>query len=152
MTDSHSEKINEWILQLKRLGSKPIVRVLEECTEDNLDEKEKEWIKKSCDSGCYLLNVAHNHVSEILLQKEYKFEDDDIMRIAEAIKTERNSHNLTQEDLCALTGMSRPTLSMIEKGNKKALFYNIKKLLNVLGYEITIKKIETNGNSTDIVA
>ena len=36
--------------------------------------------------------------------------------------------------------ISRPTLSMIENGNKKARFYNIKKVLNVLGYEITVKK------------
>ena len=140
MTESHSEKINEWVFQLKILGYKPVIKILEECDENNLDEKEKEWIKKSIDEGCYLLNVAHNHADNIISKKEYIFEDADIQIISKTIKESRNYQNLRQEDICKMAKISRPTLSMIENGNKKARFYNIKKVLNVLGYEITVKK------------
>jgi DNA-binding XRE family transcriptional regulator len=150
MTESHSEKINEWVSQLKMLNSKPIVKVLEECTENNLDEKEKTWIKKATSDGCYLLNIAHNSTNKITSKKEYVFDDNDVMIIAETIKNGRHYHNFTQDDVCAMARISRPTLSMIEKGNKKALYNNIKKVLNVLGYELTIK-IKNNEKSTNII-
>jgi DNA-binding XRE family transcriptional regulator len=140
MIESHSEKINEWVFQLKILGYKPIIKILEECTENNLDEKEKEWIKKSINEGCYLLNVAHNHTDNIINKKEYVFEDADIKIIGETIKKSRYHQNLRQEDLCKMAKISRPTLIMIEKGNKRTKFYTIKWVLDVLGYQIVIKK------------
>ena len=151
MIDSHSDKINEWVSQLKILGSKPIVKILETCTEDNLNEREKAWIKKTSAGGCYLLNVTHNQVDKIIAQKEYNFVDTDIMMIAETIKKSRNEQNLTQEALCKIAKISRPTLISMEKGNKKAIFDNIKKVLFILGYEIMIRKMPNDGKPTSII-
>ena len=53
-TKSHSDKINEWVSQLKFLSYKPVVKILEECKENELDNKKKDWIKKSKEDGCYL--------------------------------------------------------------------------------------------------
>ena len=38
LTQSHSDKINEWVSQLKFLGHAPVIKILEVCTENNLDE------------------------------------------------------------------------------------------------------------------
>jgi DNA-binding XRE family transcriptional regulator len=150
MTDSHSEKINEWVSQLKKLGYKPIIKILEVCTENNLDEKEIAWIKKSKEDGCYLLNLTHNHVDNIITQKEYNFEYSDIIVIGKTIKETRQTLNLRQEDLCSMAKISRPTLIGIENGNKKIIYDNLKRVLNVLGYELTIKSIN-NEKTTSII-
>lgn len=139
MTDSHSEKINEWVTQLRLLGYKPIIKILEVCTEENLNEREIAWIKKSKEYGCYLLNVAHNHIDKITSQKEYNFEYSDIIIIGNKIRETRQALNLRQEDLCTMAKISRPTLIGIENGNKKIIYDNLKRVLNVLGYELTIK-------------
>lgn len=145
MKESHSEKINIWVSELKLLGYQPIIKVLEECNEnDNLDDKEKWWIDKANEDGCYLLNVRNNTADNIIMQKEYDFNDSDIFRIAKIIRETRYNLNIRQEDLCAMANVSRPTLSMAEKGNKKIVFYNLKKILNALGYEIIVRKTEKN--------
>jgi len=56
LTKSHSDKINEWVHSLKFLGYRPIIKILEECTAENIDSREAEWIKKSIEDGYYLLN------------------------------------------------------------------------------------------------
>lgn len=140
MRGIHSKKIGEWVDQLKFLGYKPIIKILEECTKDNLDEKEKIWIKKSKDEGAYLLNVTYNKTKNILSQKEYEFSDLDILTIAKIIRETRHKLDIRQEDLCKMAGITRPTLYMIEKGNNKTIYNNLKKVLDILGFEITIRK------------
>jgi hypothetical protein len=150
MTDSHSEKINEWVSQLRLLGNKPVIKILEVCTEKNLNEREIAWIKKSSEDGCFLLNVAHNHVNKIISQKEYNFEYSDIITIVNRIKETRQALNMRQEDLCILAKISRPTLIAIENGNKKTIYDNLKRVLNILGYELTIKN-KNNEKTTNII-
>jgi DNA-binding XRE family transcriptional regulator len=140
MTGRSSKKIGEWVDQLKFLGYKPIIKILEECSKDNLDEKEKYWIKKSKDEGAYLLNVVYNKTEKILFQKEYEFSDADILTIAKIIRETRHKLDIRQEDLCEAAGITRPTLYMIEKGNNKTVYNNLKKVLGILGFEITIRK------------
>jgi DNA-binding XRE family transcriptional regulator len=140
MTAASSKKIGEWVEHLKFLGYKPTIRILEECTKDNLEEQEKFWIEKAKDEGYYLLNVSCNKTDKILLQKPYEFSDLDILKIAKIIRETRHKLEMRQEDLCEMAEISRPTLTMIEKGNNKAIFNNLKKVLNILGYEIILKK------------
>jgi DNA-binding XRE family transcriptional regulator len=140
LTESHSEKINEWVTQLKLLNYKPIVKILEECTEDNLNQKEIDWIIQSSNDDCYLLNHAHNRTNIILNQKEYEFENADLMMIGVMIREERIKLNLTQGDLSKLSNISRRTLVSIESGDKNIGVHNLKKILNVFDFEIIIRK------------
>ena len=98
LTEFTSQKIYEWVSELKFLGYKPIIKILEECNEDTINEREKFWIKKSKEEGCYLLNITHNHTRNILLQKEYVFGDSDIMAIAKIIRETRKDLNMLQEE------------------------------------------------------
>jgi DNA-binding XRE family transcriptional regulator len=152
LNDSHSEKINEWVQQLKFLNHKPIVKILEECTEENFNEKEKEWIKKSNEENCYLLNVAHNYVDKVISQKEYEVEDVDMLLIGKTIKEVRINAELTQEKLSEMAGIDRSTLRRIERGNKQITIKNLKCVLNVFGFEMIIRKKQNNGKTTNIVS
>ena len=152
LNDSHSEKINEWVQQLKFLNYKPIIKILEECTEENFDEKEKEWIKKSIHEGHYLLNVAHNHAEEIISQKEYEIENVDMLLIGKTIKEARIDAELTQGALSEKAGIDRTTLYRIERGNKQITIKNLKSVLNALGFEMIIRKKQNNEKSTTIIS
>jgi DNA-binding XRE family transcriptional regulator len=152
LNESHSEKINEWILQLKFLGYKPIVKILEECTEINLDEKEKEWIKKSINEGHFLLNIAHNHTNKIISQKEYDVENINMLMIGKTIKEARIDAELTQGALSEMAGIDRTTLYRIERGNKQITIKNLKSVLNALGFEMIIRKKQNNEKSTSIIS
>ena len=142
LNKSHSNEINEWVRQLKFLGYKPIIKILEECNINNVDEKELFWIKKISNNGYYLLNKSHNKIDFILNKKEYKFNDDDILNVADMIKQKRKELNYTQLDVSNLCGINRSTYIEIEKGSKKTTYGNLKKVLNVLGYKIKIEKNE----------
>lgn len=141
LNKSHSDKINEWVKQLKFLGYKPIIKILEECNINEIDEKEVFWIKNFTDNGYYLLNKSHNNVDDILNKKEYKFDDGDILIIANKIKEKRKELNYTQEKISNLCEINRTTYVEIEKGSKNITYGNLKKVLNVLGFKL---KIETD--------
>ena len=144
---SHSDKINEWIQQLKFLGHKPIVKILEVCNKTNLNDREKVWIKKS--KNCYLLNVANNSTNNILNNQEYEFNDSDILTIAKIIREARKNAEYTQDYISKMAGISRKTYWRIENGNKHIVYNSLKNVLNILGYEIKIqKKDETTSSST----
>lgn len=139
LTKSHSEKINEWVAQLKRIGYVPIIKVLEECNEENIDDRELFWIKESKNNGCYLLNVMHNRSGGILTKKEYAAENIFYYKISDIIKQTRLSLDLSSERVSSLAGISRPTLVTIERSLEKTTLHNVKKVLDVLGLEIEIK-------------
>lgn len=140
LNESHSEKINEWVSQLKLLGHKPVVKILEICNDDNIDDLEIKWINKSVAEGAYLLNKIHNKTANILLQKEYKVDNSDIINIGKIIKESRNRLDINQEELSKLAKIDRTTLLSIEKGSDKTSLKNLKNVLNILGFEIIIKE------------
>jgi ribosome-binding protein aMBF1 (putative translation factor) len=140
LTMSHSEKINEWVTHLNFLGYKPIIKILEECTETNIDERELAWIKKSADEGCYLFNSSHNTVNAVTLQKEYLLEDSDILNIGKTINEVRRELDISQVDLAKMSGIHRETVRTIIKGDLQITIRNLKAVLNVLGLELVVRK------------
>ena len=138
LNESHSEKISEWVTQLKFIAYKPIVRILEKCNKDNIDEREKFHIQKALDEEEYLLNIAHNYTHTILKQSEYKCDDADTFLIGKKIREARIIAKLSQCDLSKMAGIDRTTLVRIEKGNKQISVKNLKEVLNVLGFELAI--------------
>ncbi len=138
MTHSHSEKINDWVVQLKYLGYIPIIKILEVCTDENIDEREIYWIKKSITEGCYLLNKAHN---VRLLKGEYDKANSTTYKIGNIIKTTRVNLDISADELSRKANISRPTLVSIEKGIPSTKISNIIKVLNVLGLNLFINRI-----------
>lgn len=48
----------KWIKKLQRLGSNPTIEVIEECAEENWQEREVYWIHALNNAGCDLTNLA----------------------------------------------------------------------------------------------
>lgn len=147
LRQSHSEKINEWVGQLRILGYVPIIKIIEVCTEDNLDDKEVFWIKKFKDDGCYLLNSTFNS-SNILLSK-YNNDDMAVFKIGSLIKSTRLKLDISADELAKSSGISRPTLVAIEKGSRHVIIGTFKKVLNKLGLEISVSKLGYNEITDD---
>jgi DNA-binding XRE family transcriptional regulator len=141
MTKSHSTKINEWVSQLKVLGYKPIIKILEECTIDNIDELELYWIDKTSKDGAYLLNSTHNSATWILGKGNYVFEYSDIKTIGQEIRRIRKMFNISQETIATICEIDRSTLVRIENGDKQVCIKNIHRVLHVLGLELITRKI-----------
>lgn len=140
MSLSHSEKINDWVKQLRFLGHKPIVKIIEECSEDNIDEREIFWIQQSINDNCFLLNISNNSIKEIIKQDVYKFEYDDILEIGETIKNIRKQSEFSQNNLARAAKIDRKTIYRIERGDKQVTIKNLKKVLTVFGFKLTIIK------------
>jgi len=141
LSNSHSEKINEWVAELKVLGYKPDIKILERCTDENIDEKEKEWIENSINNGSYLLNVAHNRTYKITDKPEYFNENIDFLRISQAIKDARKLKGISSSALSEMAGISRPTLVSLEKGYSAISVLTLRKVLKCLGFELCIKAL-----------
>jgi len=139
LRDSHSKKINDWVDQLKLLGYKPIIKILEECDKDSLDERELYWINKSIKEGQYLFNVSNNNATPILLQPDYHI--DTIKRIGSALHSLRKENGYTQDFVCESIEISRPTLISIEKGEGNVSMNVLEKLLGIYGLRVVLEKI-----------
>lgn len=139
LTKSHSEKINEWVKELKILGYKPIIKIIENCTKENIDEREIYWITKSIDEGCYLLNKSHNSTNNILMQSCYADNITDYSQLIQTINSTRISKGITRHKLCKDINLSRTTFYSLEKGCKSTTINNLLKVLNYLGLIIKIE-------------
>jgi DNA-binding XRE family transcriptional regulator len=139
MTKSHSDKINEWVYNLKILGYKPIIKILENCTEKNLDDREKFWIDKYNQEGAYLLNKTYNNVLNIINQPPYQDNKIIIKKLGSEIKKIRISKGIQQTKLSKVINISRNTLILIENGNGGISLNNLIKVLNGLNLELTIQ-------------
>ncbi|MBP9044329.1 MAG: helix-turn-helix transcriptional regulator [Spirochaetes bacterium] len=62
-----------------------------------------------------------------------------LYELGEEIKKLRRQKTITQEALCNIAGISRPTLSRLENGEfANVSVRSLDKILNALGYEISI--------------
>lgn len=71
--------------------------------------------------------------------------------IGEVIKKARKEKHWSQEDLCRPLGMSRATVSALENGTFNELgIRKVEKLLNRLGYRLTVVKREPRPTLDDL--
>lgn len=141
---SHSDKIKEWVDNLKELLNKPIVEILEYVSPDmNLDAREKHWIHVMLNKGYVLLNS--NCATPIIINPNLDcFTDGDesnIKHISVFIKKKRKDVGLTQEEFAYKTGMSLKVLRKIEQGRTNVLLDSILLPLKMFGCTIDIKRI-----------
>lgn len=56
--NENNTHISNWIRQLLKSDLQPYFKVLEICSEDNWQEKERSWIKSARDSGLDIVNIS----------------------------------------------------------------------------------------------
>lgn len=152
LTYSHNESVNHWVAELREQGFCPLIDVIEECSEEDLQVKEQFWIQFYTDSGCKLMNSIfyrgaaieklEKDVADAQKELEQLF-NNIIETINEAstlggfIKNRRRMLKVTQANLAEMAGITSKTLSEIELNNANPSYYTIEKLLDILGYKLT---------------
>jgi hypothetical protein len=144
LTRSHSYKINQWTNDLKEIGLKPVIKILEEVEFiENLTEREMYWIQKSIDEGCYLFNIHRNSSFKLrkslreLIAEELKNNPPSTTpykQLADFIIQQRTAANLTPEQLATRSGLAIGFIHEIERGKDRMIkFEKTQQLLNFFG-------------------
>lgn len=145
INSSHSDKVNEWVDELKKLGHTPIVKILEYVnSNENIFERENFWIDKY-NKDNLLLNKTHvssclvnTKLNTDLQSVEYKTTD----RIRFFIKQKRKLLKLTQPELARKSGVGLRFIRELEQGNKTSLnIGKIQQILNLFGCMLEVVPI-----------
>jgi DNA-binding XRE family transcriptional regulator len=159
LTYSHNESVNHWVAELREQGLCPLVDVIEECTEEDLQIKEQFWIQYYAARGCKLMNsifyrgAAIEKLEQQVAEAQKELDDkltkvldmiDEMSTIGGFIKFMRKRRGITQQDLAELAGVTSKTISNIELGEANASYTTIERILDILGYQLvpTLKQMQ----------
>jgi len=147
LTQSHSDRVNEWVKTLNENWLYPIVDLIEEVDNiDDLPEREKYWINHYHDINPSLLNVQSIDKS---LNKVRSDEDEEefneMVRLTSKIPTilrkERLYRNITQDQMAKELGVSRSTISCAENGENVNFDFIRKYIRTLKGIDILTKSL-----------
>ena len=147
LSQSHSEKVNDWVKTLNENWLYPIVDLIEEveCIDD-LPERERFWINHYYNINPNLLNIQSIDTS---LNKVRSDEDEEefnemvrlVSKIPTILQKERLYRNFTQDQMAKEMGVTRSTISCAENG-KNVNFEVIRKYVRTLkGIDILTKSL-----------
>lgn len=142
--ESHSEKVQEWVTELKKIGYVPEIDILQYVSEtENIDDIENFYIKNFVSKNNLLLNS--NLVKAVTVLPNLEESDPTGMKtIGEFVKRRRKMIGLTQEKLANYSGIGLRFVRELE-GNKKNNFNTetLNNLLAMFGCRLTVEKIKT---------
>lgn len=146
MTNSHSDKIREWVADLAMLNHRPDIVILEELREyDDIDIKEQVWISRYVDKGAHLLNTHLVIPSTIRTDLPDLLEENsetDYKAIGAFIANRRRQLNITQQRFAEVSGVALTVVRKIEQGHTNLNLTSVLTMLSMFGYALTIKKIQ----------
>lgn len=145
LSESHSEKIKDWVESLRIINSAPEIEILEYVQDNvNLDERERYYIRKYLSNGNILLNsILYN--SNLIIDKHKEHLEDsceiNINEVSKAVKVRRRQIGLTQEEFAEKAGVALTVVRKIEQGNINVNLTSLLTVLSMFGYGLSIKKI-----------
>jgi DNA-binding XRE family transcriptional regulator len=145
LNKSHSEKVNEWVNNIKQIGYIPIVNILEYVPlEEDLDNRERYWIQKELNKDSLLLNsflvtplLISNDLDKILGNGEGM----EHLRIAKFVKEKRKQIKLDQKLFAEKAGVALTVLRKIEQGKTNLNFESILQVLKMFGCTLDISRL-----------
>jgi len=143
LTKSHSNKIQEWVEDLRMLGHAPIINVVEYILgSEDLDERERYWIQKELKKGSVLLNsmlvTPITIASDInALLENHKPSH---LHIGKTIKEKRKMLRLTQEDFASKAGVALTVVRKIEQGKTNLNLDSVLQMLSMFGLTLVAKR------------
>lgn len=145
LSDSHSEKIKEWVESLKEIAHAPVVKILEYVSiEEDLDGRERYWIQRELNKNSLLLNS--NLVTPLLVNSKIdqvlKEEVNSILQISNFIKVRRKQAGLTQEEFASKAGVALTVIRKLEQGKSNINVNGLMQILKMFGATIEIVKIK----------
>lgn len=149
LTNSHSEKVNQWVKSLNEKWLYPKIIVLENVEFlDDLPNREEYWINYYYGINSDLLNtqLKINENKKYFLCENEQFNFDVISRnvgnIHVLMKNQRIARNITQEEISKMMNCSRSTVSLFERGENVVL--SVLQSYNLALRAIEMKKLTTN--------
>jgi len=143
LTKSHSNKIQEWVEDLRMLGYAPVINVVEYILgSEDLDERERYWIQKELKKGSVLLNsmlvTPITIASDInTLLENHKPSH---LHIGKTIKEKRKMLRLTQEDFASKAGVALTVVRKIEQGKTNLNLDSVLQMLSMFGLTLVAKR------------
>lgn len=148
LSRSHSEKIRDWVDDLKKLNYSPTIKILETVsTEEDLDARERYWIQKEINSGSLLLNtflvtpLLISHDLEVTINGKL---GDEYLRIGKFIKEKRKQLNFTQEEFASRCGVALTVIRKIEQGKSNLQLDKLLRILMMFGCTLEVSRIKNN--------
>lgn len=146
LTESHSEKIKEWVNSLKEIGHTPTIKILEYVKkEEDLDGRERYWIQYYLNKGNNLLNsylitpmMISPHLDELLGDGE----ELTMMKIGKFLKIRRKRVNVTQAEFAEKTGVALTVIRKIEQGKTNINLDGLLQVLKMFGCTLDVVKLK----------
>lgn len=148
LSNSHSEKIRQWVSDLKELNHTPKIKIIEYVLPfEDLDLRERYWIQYYLNHGSLLLNeslitplVINPNLDKILDGTIFSNDDIDLLRISRFVKEKRKGVNLSQKEFADKIGVALTVVRKIEQGKSNIHFNSLMEILNVFGCSLGIIK------------
>jgi y4mF family transcriptional regulator len=143
LTKSHSDKIQEWVEDLRMLGHSPVINIVEYILGcEDLDERERYWIQKELKKGSVLLNsmlvTPITIASDInTLLENHKPSH---LHIGKTIKEKRKMLRLSQEDFASKAGVALSVVRKIEQGKTNLNLDSLLQMLSMFGLTLETKR------------
>lgn len=151
LTKSHSEKIRQWVSDLKELNYKPKINVLEYVSSfEDINGRERYWIQYELNKGSLLLNenlvtplIIDPNLDKVLDGTKDLTEENSIesLKISRLIKERRKMVNLTQKQFAGKCGIALTVLRKIEQNETNFSFDALLIVLKMLGCTLEAVKI-----------
>lgn len=141
MSNSHSEKVREWVDSLKEIGTRPDIKILEYVSnDDDINSRERYWIQYYINNNSLLLNSIL--VSPLLVTSKL----DDILdenkdiefKVGEFVKAKRKQNKLTQPELALKAGVGLRFVRDLEQGKKTMRMDKVNDVLRLFGGELGV--------------
>jgi y4mF family transcriptional regulator len=146
LSNSHSEKVKQWVDNLKEIGHSPIVEVIEYVSlDDDIDARERYWIQREVNKGSILLNSCL--VTPLLIESKLDEllgdgEGMESFKIGNFIKERRKRLKLTQEEFAGRAGVALTVIRKLEQGKTNLNIDSLLKVLKMFGCTIDVAKIK----------
>jgi len=145
LSKSHSDKVKAWVGELKELAHAPKIQILENLSSvDDLDSRERYWIRKSVENGDLLLNdclVSPITISRSLEKLMGSDRGREMEVIGKFVKERRKLTGLSQERFADMTGIALTVVRKIEQGKSNLSLKSLLQTLEMFGCTIGIQKI-----------
>lgn len=148
LSNSHSEKIKEWVNNLKEIGHAPVVNVIEYVSiDDDIDNRERYWIQMEVNKGSMLLNSCL--VTPLLIESKLdgllgNGEGMESLKIGNFVKERRRRLEMTQEEFADRAGIALTVIRKIEQGKTNLALESLLQVLKMFGCTINVGKIKTH--------
>lgn len=144
LSNSHSEKISEWVKDLKFLGKSPDIKILKYLDDhEDLDTLERYFVDKHMADGAYLLN--HTLVTPIMISQHIVQSTDnifDISEIANFVKARRKQTGLSQEEFADRAGVALTVIRKIEQNDPSLSLRSVQTVIAMFGGKIIVGRKE----------